>query len=528
MFESSPRRRFIAGMFTAGAAAAPAAAAPQTPSGALNVRDFGAVPDGVSLTTAALQQAIDACARAGGGTVYFPAGRYLSGTLFLKSRVTVHLAAGATLVGSKNLSDYPVTVAALRSYTDNYTDKSLIYAENVEDVAIHGRGAIDGQGAAFKGPYKVRPYMIRVINCRNVSVRDLTIVDSPMWVQHYLACENVIIDGIAVHSRVNGNNDGIDIDGCQKVRIANCEISSGDDAIVLKSTLDRPCRDVSITNCVLSTACNALKLGTESNGGFENIVISNCTIYDTRLSGIALELVDGGVEDRVIVSNITMNNVSNPIFIRLGNRARPFQEGGARPGMGKLRNIIISNVLATGADGAGCSITGLAGHPAENITLENIRLSFRGGGTRKDAAREVPEEAEKYPEYQMFGVLPAYGFYCRHVRDLTLRNVHTAFATPDERPALVADDVENLKLLQCDGFTPPAAGPAIRLVNVKGAFVHGCRAPAGTRTFLRVEGAATANVCLMANDLSAAEKAVETADGVRREAVILEGNRGAA
>ena len=424
-------------------------------SAVFDVREQGAAADGAQLATKAIQAAVDACAKAGGGRVYFPPGRYLSGTVFLKTGVALELEAGAVLLGSKNLADYPDAIPAFRSYTDTYTRKSLIYAEKVDNVAILGRGRIDGQGAAFKGPYLVRPYMIRMIECRNILIQDVTIVDSPMWVQHYLACDDVVIRGIKVSSRVNANNDGIDIDCSQRVRISDCDIDSGDDAIVLKSTASRPTRDVVVSNCTLTTFCNALKLGTESNGGFENIAVSNCTIFDTRLAGIAVEMVDGGVLDRVSFSNIVMNKVGAPIFVRLGNRARPFVEGGPKPGMGKLRNLSISNVQATGAGKTGCSITGLPGYPAENITLDNIRLSFVGGGTAADAQRKIEEFADKYPEYRMFGTLPAYGFFCRHARNLTLRNVETRFETPEARLGLVSDDVEGLRLIDC-GF---ANGP---------------------------------------------------------------------
>ena len=412
-----------------------------------DVREHGAAADGSTLATKSIQRAVDACAAAGGGSVYFPPGRYLSGTIFLKSGVALDLEAGAVLLGSKNLADYPETIQSFRSYTDVYTRKSLIYAEKVENIAIRGRGRIDGQGAAFKGPYLVRPYMIRVIECRNILVEDVTIVDSPMWVQHYLACDDVVIRGIKVYSNVNSNNDGIDIDCSQRVRISDCDINSGDDAIVLKATASRPCRDIVVTNCTLKTHCNALKLGTESNGGFDNIAVSNCTIFDTRLSGIAVEMVDGGALNRVTFSNIVMTNVGAPIFVRLGNRARPFLENGPKPGMGSLRNVVISNVQATGAGKVGCSITGLVGHPAEDITLDNIRLSFVGGGTAADAQRKIEEVAEKYPEFAMFGTLPAYGFYCRHVRNLTLRNVETRFESPDQRPGLVTDDVAGLRVI---------------------------------------------------------------------------------
>jgi polygalacturonase len=305
-----------------------------------------------------------------------------------------------------------------------------------------------------------------------------------MWVQHYLACENVHINGITVHSLVNSNNDGIDIDCCDRVRIANCDITSGDDAIVLKSTAPRPCRRVTITNCTLRSLCNALKCGTESTGGFEDIVISNCVVYDTNLSGIALELVDGGTLDRVLVSNVTMTNTRSAIFVRLGDRARPYlstgpggptgtfavEQGMAAPGVGALRNVTISNVTATGVDQTGCAIAGLSGHPVENITLQNIRITYAGGGGQELLDRKVPEQADSYPEYCMFGKLPAYGFYCRHARHVRFDNVRLDCEKPEFRPALVCEDVDGLQL---EGFEAqaPTTGQTIRLVavsNVRG------------------------------------------------------------
>ncbi len=398
-----------------------------------DVRDFGARGDGQTLATRAIQDTLDKCSAAGGGTVYLPPGVFLSGTLFLKSGVTLHLDTGCTLRGSVNLRDYPVTVPAYRSYTDNYTDKSLVYGEKLERVALTGRGVIDGQGAAFQGPYKVRPYLLRLVECRDVRVEDITFRDSPMWVQHYLACDDVRISGITVRSHTNANNDGIDIDSCSRVVITGCNIDSGDDAIVLKSTSARPCRDVVVSACVLRSTCNALKMGTESNGGFQNIVLTGCTIYDTHLAGVALEIVDGGTMDRVVVSDMTMTDVAAPLFIRLGNRARPFQEGTDQPGLGRLRNVTISNIEATGANPIGCAIAGLPEAKIRNVTLSNIRLSFAGGGTTEEASRAVPEHPEKYPEYAMFGKLPAYGLYCRHVSGLKLTNVQLQLAGVDKR-----------------------------------------------------------------------------------------------
>ena len=437
-----------------------------------DVRDCGAKADGKTLCTSAIQRAIDQCSEDGGGTVYLAPGTFLSGTIYMKTGVTLKLAAGCTLLGSSDLKDYPPAVQAFRSYTDNYTDKSLIYAEGAERIAIVGRGTIDGQGASFKGPYKVRPYTIRFIECRNVTVEDITLRNSPMWMQHYMACDDVRITGVTVHSRVNNNNDGINIDSCHRVTISDCNISSGDDAIVLKSTSARICRDVTVSNCIVSSRCNGLKMGTESNGGFKNIVMTGCAIYDTRLAGVALEIVDGGTMDRVVVSNITMDKIGAPIFLRLGNRARKFKPDMDKPGIGAMRNITISNIEATGANPTGCAISGLPEARIQNVTMSNLRLSFAGGGTEADAARTIDEKPQDYPEYSMFGRLPAYGLYCRHVKGLKLLNIQLQLASPDQRHAVVLEDVED-GLVDClDAQLSPAVRETIRFVDVKEVFVR--------------------------------------------------------
>jgi hypothetical protein len=470
-------------------------------NGIWNPFNFGAKGDGKTLDTNSIQKAIDACAKAGGGTVYFPSGKYLSGTLFLKSYITLYLDAGAVLVGSKNLSDYPVTVSKIRSYTDNYTNKSLIYGEGLENIAITGRGTLDGNGASFKPSgdlrksdrfawFKARPFMIRIINCKNVLVKEVTLINSAMWLQHYLACEDVNINGITVNSRVNGNNDGIDIDGCNNVRISNCNIISGDDAIVLKSSLDKPCKNVTITNCMISSDCNAFKLGTESNGNFENITLSNCVIYDTKRSGISFEIVDGGTLDRVSVSNVTMNNVGTAIFIRLGNRARPYLENDSKayfnrevaknilpkPGMGKLSNIIISNIQATNVGKTGCSITGLPLYSACNISINNVRLTFKGGGSDDLATREIEEFPDKYPSFDMFGVLPAYGFFCRHVKGLNMENIDLSYELPDCRPALYMQDVKDSRISDLKAFYEEGAESLIVIDSSQNIIISDCNA----------------------------------------------------
>jgi len=420
--------------------------------GVFRPTDYGAKADGITLCTKAIQEAIDACEREGGGTVRLEGGRFLSGTLFLKTGVTLDVSKDAVLLGSTDLGDYPATRPNYRSYTDNYTERSLMYGENLRNVSITGKGVIDGQGAAFEGEWKQRPYLIRLVTCENVSVQDITLRNSPMWMQHYLACDGVTLQRVRVHNHCNRNNDMVDIDGCKDVLIEECVGDSDDDGITLKSTSARPCENVTIRNCTVSSHCNAIKCGTESNGGFKNVTITNCTVRPsadtepifgkpTGLAGIALEIVDGGVMENVTVSDIDIEGTLAPVFVRLGDRARPFVKGGPRPEVGVLRNVTIRNVKATGASVMGCPIAGLPGHPIQGLTLDNLTLSFAGGGEEDDKIRKFDEKAGEYPECRMFAPrLPAFGLYCWHVEGLTLRDLELTTESPDARPAVVVED----------------------------------------------------------------------------------------
>jgi len=506
--------------------------AANTVSGRFDPREYGASGDGRHPDTAALQAAIDAAASAGGGCVYLHNGRFLCGALRLRSNVTLHLETGAVLLGSPQIEDFPEQPSAYPSRSSElYTRRSLIFAEKAENVTIEGSGIIDGQGAsaAFRHPgmaERDRPLLLRFSECRKVRVKDVTLRDSAMWVQNYLACENVLIDGITVASRVNVNNDGIDIDDCNDVRIANCNIWCGDDAICLKSTSPRGCRNVVVDNCTLSTLCSAIKFGTDSTGGFENITITNCAVYDTGISGIALECVDGGTLERIVISNIVMDKVGCAIFLRLGNRGRGMQQ----PAPGKLRNVIISNVEATRAGGIGSSITGLPGFAVEDVLIENVRIVSAGGGTAAQAQREVPEVPDAYPEFSMFVTLgtstdktsrflPAHGLYIRHAAGITLKNLDLRTAQPDARPALVVDDAAGLKIFDLSARSPEGVSTVAWLRDVTGAFIQSCLAPKGAHTFLRVDGAKSAGITLVGNDLSRAEKAFDKGESVPTDAV---------
>ncbi|HUV97139.1 MAG TPA: glycoside hydrolase family 28 protein [Acidobacteriaceae bacterium] len=470
------------------------AAAPQL--GAQSRSNFlptGLTGDGVTLDTHAIQAAIDRCTAAGGGSVVLPAGRYLTGTLRLRDHVTLVLEAGAVLLGSTRLEDYPILHDAISSFTSTYTDRCLIRADGASDIAITGAGTIDGNGTAFAGKYKVRPFLMRFVGCHGVHVTGITLQNPAMWTQHYLECQDVLIEGIRVRSRrARVNNDGIDVDSCQRVRIANCDIDAGDDAIVLKATTNSPCRDVVVTNCILSTLCNAFKLGTESNGGFDNIVFSNSSIYDTQLAGIALETVDGGNLGRVNISNIVIRNTRYPIFLCLGNRARPVTENAPRPGIAAFSGVMIRGVIAEASSPFGCLIAGLPDHPIEDVVLDDIQLTTTGGGVPFQADQQVPERPDAYPEAHMFGPLPASGLYCRHVRGLSLSRIVLRTSRPDLRPVLVADDAENLTVSNLSG--PATGNPLIELHNVRHARIRETRTSGSEQALLSMSGSETQDI----------------------------------
>jgi len=510
-----------------------AAAKGQHLRGLFDVRDYGAAGDGVKSDTKAIQAAIDACAQAGGGRVYLSNGTFLSGEVKLKNNVGLYVEGGAVLLASRS--------------KDDYSHRALVYAENAENISISGRGAIDGHGAVSKEFPKVRNHPIHFVQCKNVKVQDVTLRNSTTWIQHYLKCDNLVIDGVTVESRINAdiekrryatapgrNEDGLNINSCQQVRISNCVINSDDDGIVLKSTSGRPCRNVTITNCIVSSNASAIKFGTESGGGFQNITVSNCAIYDTRNSGIALEIVDGGTLDRVNINNITMRNVKgSAIFIRLGNRARLYDRK-EKPGIGKVRNIMISNVQATDVGGwiepvgkrvVGCHITGLPGFSIEGVTLSNIRIRFKGGGTAEDAVREIPERPEAYPSCRMYGTLPAYGFYVRHVKTIAFHHVDLGFDNPELRPAMVFDDVKDLEIFDFDAEGRPLTKALIWLKQVDGALIHGCRPSGSVGTFLRVDGNKSDGITLMNNDMSKVKRILERGKEVRKNTVYLGNNQ---
>ncbi|HTI08917.1 MAG TPA: GDSL-type esterase/lipase family protein [Puia sp.] len=465
--------------------APPPAKAPKTSTASrlsLNIARHGARGDGHTNNTAIIQRLIDSCSNNGGGVVRLPPGRFLTGSLRLKSNVDLHLDSGAILLGSTRLEDYPPNLPfapdqpALEPGSQSVPESAaqarphptgdrrcLLFADNAQHISISGKGIIDGQGGdpAFqKGDNgNGRPRMIFFSGCRDVTIQDITLRNSPFWVQYYSACDGLIIRNIKVYSHCNWNNDGLDIDS-RHVLVSGCHIDTDDDALCFKSESALPCEHIRVTNCTLASNCNAIKMGTASRTGFHDIDIAHCTVGSasednrrhwsstlefitaprTVLGGIALESVDGGSLDSITISHITMTNVQTPIFIRLGDRNR-------RPdsSVSSLRNIRLRYITATSQSRITSSITGLPGYPVENITLEHIRISGPGGGTTEQTRKEVPEKAGSYPENRIFGnTLPASGLYARHVRHLALHDVRFTLRRRDERPSFLLDDADTL------------------------------------------------------------------------------------
>ena len=423
-----------------------------------NIKKFGAISDTTKLSTKAIQRAIDACSAAGGGRVIVPTGSYKIGTIILKSNVHLHLEHGATLYGSTSLNDYIPLGTDFVSLRTHGTTVQLIYADKVENVVIDGYGTIDGRGRNF--PSKrghdegiTRPHLLRFVQSKDIVVKDVTLRNAACWMQHYLACDRVRIDGVKVYNRNHFNNDALDLDGCHDVVVTNLILDSDDDGITLKSTSPRLCENIAISNCMISTHCNAVKMGTETTGGFRNININNIVVKPSEdqkekfcgrwngISAIALESVDGGVLENVNISNFTVEGTEAPIFIRLANRARKYKSDAPTPNVGRIRDVRISNITVRNAGAIGSSITAIPGYYVEDIVLENISIHHKGGVTQKDITDKWKDERiAKYPEGTAWKTLPAKGFFIRHARNIKFSNVKITTDAPDERPDFIEID----------------------------------------------------------------------------------------
>jgi len=498
---ASERRKFLklAGAGAALTASAPSAQAAGAPDGGIfDVRKFGATGDGKTIDTAAINKAIEAAASAGGGTVRFPAGSYLSFSIHLKSNIALYLDRGATITAAETPAGASTGYDLLEpNQWDHYQDfghshfhNSLIWGEGLENLSILGPGKIWGKGLS-KG-YGPSPNVkqagvgnksIALKNCHNVVLRDFSILQGGWFGILATGVDNFTIDNLTIDT----NRDGLDIDCCRNVRVSNCTVNSPwDDGICPKSSFalgyPRATEMVTIANCFVTGGyelgsvldgtykvidpavriprTGRIKMGTESNGGFKNITISNCVFE--KCGGLALETVDGAILEDISITNITMRDITNsPIFLRLGSRMRG-PEG--RP-IGVLRRVIISNIVCSNSHSRfGCIISGIPGHYIEDVKLTDMYLQFEGGGTREDAALQPPEKESGYPEPTMFGTMPDSGFFIRHVKNIDVGNVEIAAEKPDLRPPFVLDNVQDAEFFRIK--TPQTSGvPTFALNN---------------------------------------------------------------
>ncbi len=434
-------------------------------------RSFGAAGDGVRSDTAAIQNALDACAAAGGGTVRFADGVFLTGTLKIGDNTTLEVRDGAELRGSLDLRAYADDIDGCIEFPP--FDPCLIYAKGKRNLRFCGGGVINGQGDRSNFPHSLpggggkarRPMLIRLVECSGIEFENILLQDAASWCCHLVDCATIRIRHTRIDSCRNGNTDGFDLDSCRDVRIEDCTLRTGDDAICLKSSRATPCSDFEILRCTVSSETAAFKLGTASFGGFRKIRLSDCRFHHCRMGAVKLLCVDGGVLEDVEIGHVVMEDVEGPIFIRLGTRNMDFsrqnemvyytvpdQKSGLDRANGKLRNLFLHDIDAdcTGAasDRSGILITGVPTAPVENVTLENIRIRFPGGGSAEDAERMVAEDPARYPEQFFFGVLPASGLYARHVDGLRLKKVRLETEKPDLRPEKLFLDVERLSITE--------------------------------------------------------------------------------
>jgi polygalacturonase len=492
------------------------------------VTDYGAKGDSTTLNSTFIQNAIDACSKSGGGKVIFPAGRYLTGTIELKSNVTISLQKNAVILGSTDVEHY----RNIDPFMDGLgvdVGWALLGAVDATNIGIEGEGSIDGQGSKLKAQHILtdtrpegqrwgrRPFLLRIVRCHGVTVKGVTLNYAAAWTSHYFQSTKLRIEHVKILSKGVAHNDGIDIDGCQDVSISDCDIDSGDDALCFKTTSSKmACRDVVVKGMRLKSGHGAIKMGTESMAPFENIKISDCHIYNTNNGGIKLLTVDGAHLRNVEIFNITMVEVKTPILIRLGSRLNVFRKGqDTQQPTGTLDNVIIRDVKAKASKNAqltpssGILITGVPGHYITNLTLKNIEIDLAGGGTAEHARQIVPEAIDNYPEVKTFGPrVPAYGVWARHVKGLKLQNITLKLDSNDLRPAFVCEDGAGIEVSGWNIPSTRGAESIIRLENVRDARIVNNNVKGEAMSFVRVEGTASGNVEIGKNKVKEIKKIV--------------------
>ena len=521
-----------------------------------NVRDYGAKGDSTSLDTSAIQAAIDACANDSGGTVLIPSGTFLTGTLQLKSNVTLRVAAGGTLLGSGHGGDYHAVDAIPLSGDSTLEDGNwaLVYAVGAKNVTVEGPGTIDGQGAQFHSPVRGtpppsglggrrRPYHLLFYHCENLRVRDIDLVNSAYHSMRVIQSQRVHMDGIYIHNRVNGNNDGFHFISAEYVTVSNCIVVSLDDACALFGS----CRNVTVTNSYFSTRWSVFRFG---GGKAANVAVSNCVLHQVYGCPIKFHGTPGSSFENMSFSNLVLDDVTGPIHISIGPRTPRNQGSGPTPvdalpqetnePPAMVRNISFNNIHGTvttdpqqmaettltnqyrpGEKHSCITLNCVGGATMERVSFENINLVFGGGGTAEDAARrDLPEIAG---EYFMLGPMPAYGFYARNSHGLTLSNIRFETATPELRPAVILDHVEDAAISGLSIDANANAESALRFSETRDVLMTAPRLLSPAKTFLQVEGGGSAGILVQGGDIRKCSQPFALVRGAEASAVQGEG-----
>lgn len=511
-----------------------------------NVRDHGAKGDGKTLDTTAIQSAIDKCFNDKGGTVLIPAGDFLSGTLELKSNVTLHIAAAGKLLGSPKREDY----TAGKGVPPGNGNIVFLFAVNAQNVSIEGKGTIDGNGLAFyngkgdnTGPGQNgvggnfdRPHLGIFYQCNNLRMRDTFCTASAYHCFRILGCKQVYIDGIRIYNRVNRNNDGFHFNNNEYVHIINCDVQCQDDACALFGSN----KFVTITNCSFSTRWSIFRFG---GGESQNIVITNCLIYDTYGCPVKISAGRASIENFTF-SNIVMRNVTGPIGIGFSGPSNNNPANATQPTTKPfIRNIVFNAIRATvvakpidhpdihfgvsvreGEKNSCITLNAMGEYYLENISFTDVHVKYAGGGTAAQAAKVVPNTAAEY-----FGVWdpapggpPAYGLYARNVKGLTLQNVRFEYDQPDARPAIIFDNVQDASINGLSAMGSPG-NELLRFINTKDVLLTAIKVLTPAATFLRVEGVSSEGIVVDGGDLRKATQQVVFENGAVKESAKFRG-----
>lgn len=451
-----------------------------------DIRDFGASGDAATMNTVAIQKAIDACTANGGGQVLVAGGRFVTGTLYLKDHVTLHIESGAALLGSTNIADYATDTHKNIYANEPHMDRCLIFARGAVNIGLTGSGMIDGQGAKnnfpnLGDPGKNRPMLIRFLECSRIRLRDLTLCNPASWTSAWLYCGDIVVDGITIKSRANSNGDGLDFDGCENVRVSNCLFDTSDDSICLQaSRADRPCHNVVINNCVMKSQWAAIRIGLSSLGNLQDVTVSNCIFHDIQDAGLKIQICEGGAMKNMQFSNITMRNVPRPVFMTFNQWRMGVDTPNELPPMKAMSDFQFSHFRVDNAElvntPTGIVLSGIPGHAIENVSFDDISFTSPGGGTAEQAAiHNLPEFVDRRPEFGVLGkAIPFVGFYARHVRGLTLSNLRFDAIKPEARAAIVCENVEQCEIAGAKLGAMFSGASVIRMQRVKDVSVRDC------------------------------------------------------